>query len=177
MRFLLDANVVQEVGRLLKRLGFEVESVYHVPVDIRNDRAIVGWAHKQKYILLTHDRFRDRKTIEPVADEMRRRGGRVIIIHGSPAQSPYESVGKMLVHLETWTRLIRRRSGIVKVDRQSCTFKEPKDLLAILQKRLPVSKEIAAAVKERKKARKPRKKRTVRPPAEQREFPRAGAAA
>jgi hypothetical protein len=177
VKFLLDANVVEEVGRLLKRLGFEVESVYNVPVDIRNDRAIVGWAHRQKYILLTHDRFRDRRTIEPVADEMRRRGGRVIVIRGSPAQSPYETVGKMLVHLETWSRLIRRRSGIVRIDRQSCTFKQASDLLAILQKRLPVPREIEAAVKERRRARRSRKKRRVLPPPEQRELPDAGAAA
>ena len=177
MRFLLDANVVREVGDLLRKLGFEVESVYNVPVDIRNDRAIVSWAHQQKYILVTHDRFRDRRTIEPIADEMRRRGGKVIQIHGSPAQSPYESVGKMLIHFDEWSRLLRRRSGVVKVDRQNYVFKAPSDLLAILQKRMPIAREMEAAVKESKRTRGLRKKRQASPPVEQQQLPGAGAAA
>lgn len=54
-KFLTDENIQGEVIRFLIAKGFDVVTVFEVKLDGLDDETVLGFAHQQGRIVLTHD--------------------------------------------------------------------------------------------------------------------------
>jgi hypothetical protein len=95
-----------------------VQFALRVRVDVTNDTAILRWAREHDYILVCHDKHRDRKTRLELYPEICQNGGRIICVGGGPDQDPLVALGRILVHLDEWRDFFAQNHGIVVVHKQ-----------------------------------------------------------
>lgn len=130
---LLDADINAELEGYLKAVGFRVEFATRVPVNIRSDRDIVRYARKHRYILIRHDRTKDKKTRLEVFPEVYRYGGKIIQISGDTSQDPLTALGKVLAQREGWKEFFTHSDGIVVVHRSGIHYLDKHALLSKVQ--------------------------------------------
>ena len=166
-RLLLDADVNPELIPLLRAVGFHAEFAPRLGVNIRNDRSLLRWARKHKYILVCHDRFRDKQTRLELYPELYHNGGQIIQIGGGPAQETYTSLGKILLHRKKWCEWFSNHDGIVTVHEQWKT-RDAHELFRLVQAKMPLEVAPVQTLKSRKYARQQAKRRPKKqPPPEQ----------
>lgn len=102
----------------MRAVGFRVQFALRVRVDVTNDTAILRWARQHDYILVCHDKHRDRKTRLELYPEICQNGGRIICVGGGPDQDPLVALGRILVHLDEWRDFFAQNHGIVVVHKQ-----------------------------------------------------------
>ena len=99
----------------LRWLRWEVETVYEHGVDKEKDDArLIAWARTFGFVFLSFDKFRADQGIR-VAEEIRLRGGKVIVIAGGPNQPVERSLGKLLFHHPQWHADLSLEDGWVKL--------------------------------------------------------------
>ena len=151
-RLLLDADVNVELEPLLRAIGFRPEFALRVGVNIRSDVDVLRWARRRRYILVCHDKFKDRQTRIELYPELYRRGGKIIQIGGGPDQDPYTSLGKILLNREKWVEWFKNHDGIVIVHERINT-RDALKLYAVVQRKMPLE----VSPEQTLKARKPHK--------------------
>jgi hypothetical protein len=169
-RLLLDADVNIDLEPLLRAIGFRTEFALRVGVNIRNDTDILRWARRHRYIMVCHDKFKDRQTRMELYPEIYHRGGKIIQIGGGPSQDCYTSLGKLLLHRQKWLEFFREHDGIVIVHEQGMHKRDANDLYTIVQRRMPLSDEPIKTLKSRKPIQHHVKRRLKEPPPEQARF-------
>jgi hypothetical protein len=159
---LLDADINPELERVLQAVGFATESALRIGIDVRDDTALLRWARKNRYILVCHDRHRDRRTNQQFYPEIYHRGGRVIQISGDSGQDLLTALGKVLVHREKWRDFFKDNDGIATVTQASGVKLDPAEkLYARIQRRMEGMGDAAKSLKHRKPPR-PRKRMPTR---------------
>jgi hypothetical protein len=157
-KFLLDGDVKIELQALLGAVGFTTEVAKNVPVNIRNDSALVRYARENGYILVCHDKHRDRKTNQHLYPEIYHRGGQVLRISGNGSQDPLLSLGKVLIHRELWRRFFAEHDGIAILYRDRMVGQEAALLYLYIQRPMDLLKDPVAALRKRKPVRRTRRK-------------------
>jgi len=109
-------------------------------VDVTNDTAIARWARQHHYILVCHDKHRDKKTRLELFFEIYRNGGRIIRIGGAPDQDPLTALGKILVHRDEWRDFFADNDGIVVVHKEGMKKLPSHQLYAKIQGALDVER-------------------------------------
>lgn len=168
-RLLLDTDVNVELEPLLQAVGFRTEFALRVGVDIRKDTAILRWARRHRYILVCHDKYRDKETQLELFPELYHNGGRIIRIGGKPGQDIYASLGKILLHRQEWIEWFKENDGIVTVH-QSMNKKPAHKLYQLVQGDMELVSDPAGTLRHRKRSTQLRKPRTKQPPLEQTRF-------
>jgi hypothetical protein len=169
-RLLLDADVSAEVEPLLRAVGFHTEFALRVSVNIRSDLDILRWARKSDYIVVCHDKFKDKQTRSELYPELFHRGGKIIQVGGGPSQDPYTSLGKILVHRKTWLEWFKDHDGIVVVHSEGINLRDSSNLFEIVQKRMPLATDPIRTLKARKHKPLQRTKRQSQIPLGQQSF-------
>lgn len=99
----------------LRWLRWEVETVYEHGIDKEKDDArLIAWARALGFVFLSFDMFRADQGVR-VAEEIRLRGGKVIVIAGGPNQPVERSLGKLLFHHPQWHADLSREDGWVQL--------------------------------------------------------------
>lgn len=166
-RLLLDADVNAELEPLLRAVGFRTQFALRVGVNIRSDRGILRWARKNGYILVCHDKFKDRQTRVELYPELYLRGGQIIQIGGGPSQDPYTALGKLLVYRNTWVDWFKGNNGIVIVHSQGIKLRDAHQLYTIVQSKMPLETEPVHTLRQRKHPKRQVRKRPRQIPLEQ----------
>jgi hypothetical protein len=170
-RLLLDADVNPDLIPLLRAVGFHAEFAPSLKVNIRNDRSLLRWARKHRYILVCHDKFKDRQTRIELYPELYHRGGQIIQIGGGPAQDSYMALGKLLVNRNTWLEWFKEHQGYVLVHSQGIKMRDATELYTIVQSRMPLETEPVRTLKQRETIKRQRKRRITPKPVEQEQLP------
>ena len=158
---LLDEDVKAQLEPLLQAVGFKTESARRIHV--RTDVALLRWARQHRYILVCHDKYRDRKTNQYLYPEIYHRGGKVLRISGPTGQDVLTSLGKILVHREAWRKKLATQDGIAILYPDKLTFQEASKLYIYVQRPMDLLSDPAKALRKRKPPRRSRMKR-ARPP-------------
>ena len=166
-RLLLDADVNPELTPLLRAVGFDAEFAPSLGVNIRNDRDLLRWARRRRYILICHDKFKDKQTRVELYPELYHRGGQIIQIGGGPAQDPYTALGKLLVNRKDWLEWFKSHSGYVLVHSQGMIKRDSSELYSIVQSTMSLVTEPVRTLRQRKRSKRRGKKRTRMTPIEQ----------
>ena len=130
MKFLTDAQVNAHVVRMLRALGWQVETVEeHGIADSSPDEWLVAWARERGFVFLTFDAFSG-MTRAKVMAELRGNGGKVLQVHGGPEQPPERAVGRMLFHYPEWFPWLKEHDGLATLSdiKHNCKLFPAKDL-------------------------------------------------
>ena len=125
---LLDTDVDVGIGPYLEAVGFRVRLALHEGVDVRSDTAILRWARQHGYILVCHDKHRDKSTRLELYPELYEHGGKIIRISGRPGQDEITALGKILVHREKWTSWFAENNGEVIVASHTIIYRNAHEL-------------------------------------------------
>lgn len=166
-RLLLDADVNPELIPLLRAIGFHAEFAPSLGVNIRNDRSLLRWARRHRYILVCHDKFKDKQTRVELYPELYNRGGQIIQIGGGPAQDPYAALGKLLVNRNDWLEWFKNHDGYVLVHSQGMKKRDANELYSIVQSKMPLEADPVRTLRQRERSKRRRKRRTHPAPVEQ----------
>ncbi len=169
-RLLLDADVSVYLEPLLRAIGFRPEFALRVGVNIRSDRDILRWARRHRYILVCHDKFKDKQARIELYPEIYHRGGRIIQIGGGPGQDPYTALGKVLVNRQKWIEFFNEHDGIVTVHEQGMRKRDARELFTIVQRTMPLADEPVRTLRSRKPPRQQPRRRVKQVPPEQERF-------
>lgn len=169
-RLLLDCDINPELEPLLRAVGFRTEFVKNVGVNVRDDTEIIKWARRHRYILVCHDRHKDKRTQLQLFPELRRNGGKIIEIGGHTGQDLLTALGKILVHREEWMQFFKENDGIATVHRTEIRKKSAHELYKRVQGELALGGDPARTLKHRKHLEQPTRKRIKDMPAEQQQL-------
>lgn len=115
MKFLTDAQTRKEFGDMLRSLGWQVDTVYqHGLGEEKNDANLISWARSFGFVFVTFDLLTKEQGFQ-VNREIKRRGGKVIVIHGGPEQDPQRALGRMLFHWPDWFLLLEKQHGRLEI--------------------------------------------------------------
>lgn len=112
---------------LLQTLGFNVDFAPHV-TDVTDDTRLLRWARRRRYILVRHDRTRDKKTRMELFSELYENGGKIIQVSGNPDQDPLVAIGKLLANMDKWQQWFGENDGIVHVERGNPRYQPAEQL-------------------------------------------------
>ena len=164
-RLLLDTDVNVELEPLLQAIGFRTEFALRV-VNVRKDTDILRWARRHRYILICHDKHKDKQTQLELFPEIYHNGGKIIRIGGKPSQDIYTSLGKILLHREEWINWFKENDGIVTVH-QGMTPRPAIKLYQLVQGRMNLEVTPERTLRHRERSTRPRKPIIKQPPPEQ----------
>ncbi|MBI4294947.1 MAG: DUF5615 family PIN-like protein [Chloroflexi bacterium] len=114
-RLLVDTDVKATIVPYLRAVGFRVLLATKVDVDVRQDVAVIRWAKQHNRIVVTHDKYKDRKTKIKVCQEIYEHGGHAIQIGGDGNQHPLTSLAKILLYRKDWLKFFQDNDGMVLV--------------------------------------------------------------
>lgn len=136
--------------------------------DVTDDTALLRWARRRRYILVRHDKTRDKRTRLELYPEVYHHGGKIIRIGGGPDQDALIATGKILVHLDEWQEFFEENDGMVVVHKQGMRKLPSHALYAQVQGTLDAEQVTGRRVIKPSRPRKPQPKP---PPVYQRRFP------
>lgn len=111
LKFLTDAQTNFEFVRILRKLEWDVETVYdHNLGTEKSDAKLVAFAHSIGRVFITFDKLKKDVGFE-VAEEIQRNGGKVISIGGGPQQPPERAAGKLLFFQSEWLPFLEKHDG------------------------------------------------------------------
>jgi len=167
-RLLLDTDVNVYLEPLLQAVGFRTEFALRVSVNDRNDRQILMWARRHRYIYVCHDKFKDKATRLELYPEIFNHGGKIIQIRGrdGPGQDIYKSLAKILLHREAWVAWFEQNQhGIVQVSTERMTGKTSHQLYTVVQAEMPLATDPETTLRQPLARTRSRRQRTpVTPP-------------
>ena len=155
---------------LLQAVGFRTEFALRVSVNERNDRQILRWARRHRYIYVCHDKFKDKQTRLEIYPEIYAQGGKVIQIRGreGPAQDVYKSLGKILLHREEWKAWFEEHQhGIVTVSTKEMNGQTAWKLYTIVQAAMPLAEDPETTLRYPSTRRRTQQPQTLLTPLEQ----------
>ena len=155
---LLDVDIDPRVEPLLRRIGFWARRADRVKVDIHDDVAILRWARRYGYILLSHDRHSDLPTRLEWHPEIALHGGQVIELRSDNRRNPYTTVGRLLASRVEWRAWFDEHvHGVVYVHKQGITTRTQQDFARMAPDILPPAEEGGRREDRRPAARRTRK--------------------
>ena len=167
---LLDVDIDPRVEPLLRGVGFWVRRADRVKVDIHDDVAILRWARRYGYILLSHDRHSDLPTRLVWRPEIALRGGQVIELRSDEHRNPYTTVGRLLASRVKWRAWFDEHvHGVVYVQERGITPRTQQELGRMAPNILPLTDQGGPREARQPAARRTRKKKA--PPEAQFGFP------
>jgi hypothetical protein len=157
-RLLLDTDINVDLEPLLRAIGFRPEFALRVGANVRNDADILRWARKHRYILVCHDKFKDKQTRLELYPEVYHHGGHIIQIGGGPSQDPYMSLAKILMFMQEWVNWFETNNGIVIVTGQTNKYQDARKLFTFVQGEIALEDSPVQTLKHRKLPQNPQKK-------------------
>lgn len=112
---LVDTDVKATILPYLRAVGFRARFALKQKINTRDDVAVIKWARQHNHIVVTHDKYKDRKTKIRVCQEIYENGGKAIQVGGGGAQHPLTSLGKILLHRQEWIQFFENNDGMVLV--------------------------------------------------------------
>ena len=118
--FLADAGVPVELVRIIRlltddpqlTLNWEIRSVHEFRRSNQPDGEQLRFARDNGWILLTMDRLRG-VTGKLIGNELRSRGGRILVISGGPEQDVYRALAKLFYRREEWSELFETDVAVI----------------------------------------------------------------
>lgn len=136
MKFLTDAQFPEPLVDLLRKVGWDVRTVYEEGTEGEADdsRHIIR-SRSLARVFLTFDTFRAESGAR-VAAELVLRGGKVIQIRGGPQQPLMKALGRLLFHYPEWHPFLAREDGVAVVSdiRHPCRLYTPADYSQTIRK-------------------------------------------
>lgn len=132
-RLLLDADVSVELEPYLRAVGFRVQLAIRTDADITRDSSILRWARRRRYVLVCHDKHRDKTTRLDLYPELYENGGKILRIGGPPGQEELTALGKILVHREKWRTWFAENDGVVIVTGEKAIYHTASELYTRIQ--------------------------------------------
>jgi hypothetical protein len=166
-RLLLDGDITSDLEDHLRLVGFQVESARELvtPQILQKDHLLVRWARQHRYILVCHDKHKQRKVNLFVYQEIYDRGGTILRITGDSSQDTLTALGKVTVHREEWSPFLAREHGIAVVGRDGCKLFTRHKLIVRVQGMMKFAEEPMEALRQIQPGRSGRKRpRTDRRP-------------
>ena len=166
-RLLLDADLDVEIQPYLEAVGFLTQSALTISADHRSDVDLLRWARRNDYILVCHDKHKDRSTRLELYPELKANGGRILRITGDSSQPLLTAVGKILVNHEKWRSWFEDNDGVVILKMDGVIYQTAENLYSRVERHL----DPAARIRDRESL--PPTGRSTRPisPQERRLFP------
>ena len=151
-RLLLDTDLDVDVQPYLEAVGFETRFALNVEADERSDVALLRWARENNYILVCHDKHKDRSTRLELFPELNTSGGHILRITGDSSQDVLTAVGKILVNREKWRPWFNDNDGLVILTKERVIYRPAHELYMMVEKHL-VGSDHAERMRDRKPAR------------------------
>jgi hypothetical protein len=139
VKFLTDAQTNFIFVDQLRKLGFDVETVYeHGVHKEKADERLVAWARTFGLVFVTFDQLRAETGVR-VHEEIRLRGGKLIMIGGGPQQPVNRALGKFLFYHEEWYPRLSNEDGKFRIHdiKKSFEWKSRADLQQLFVKANP----------------------------------------
>jgi hypothetical protein len=100
---------------MLRAIGWEVHTVYEQGIEReKRDEILVAFARAMGCVFITFDDLRGAAGVA-VGREVKRRGGKVIVIGGGPDQPPERALGRLLFHWPEWHPFLEKHDGRVNI--------------------------------------------------------------
>lgn len=122
MKYLVDTQANFAFVEMLRALGWTVNTVYEFGIEHMDDAALVAWAREHGFTFISFDKFRG-ETRARVHEELRLRGGKVIVIAGGPAQPVERAVGRLLFHYPEWYPKLSNEDGRIQIGDLSASLR------------------------------------------------------
>lgn len=133
-RLLLDADLDVEIRPYLDAVGFQTRFALEIDADERSDVALLRWARENNYILVCHDKFRDRTTRLELYPELNSNGGRILRITGDSSQDVITAAGKIIVNREKWLNWFEDNNGLVILKSDGVLYRRADELYQTVQR-------------------------------------------
>ncbi|MCH7577096.1 MAG: DUF5615 family PIN-like protein [Chloroflexi bacterium] len=115
MKFLTDTQTSALFVKMLRDLGWDVETVYeHGIAQEKDDGVLVAFARTFDLVFVTFDLLQKEPGAR-VNREIRERGGKVITIFGGPDQPPERALGRLLFAHPDWYPFLEKHDGRVDI--------------------------------------------------------------
>ena len=151
-RLLLDTDLDVDIQPYLEAVGFQTHFALHVDADERDDVALVRWARENCYILVCHDKHKDRTTRLELYPELKANGGHILRITGDSSQDVLTALGKILVNREKWRAWFKDNDGEVILKMDGVIYNPADKLYSMVEKHLE-DFDHAERIRDRKPAR------------------------
>ena len=128
MKFLTDAQFPQPLVDLLRRVGWDVRTVYEEETEGEaDDSRHIIYARSLERVFMTFDLLRGQSGAR-VAAELILRGGKVIQIRNGPQQPLMRALGRLLFHYPEWQPFLAKTDGVALVSdiRNPCRMYTPR---------------------------------------------------
>ena len=168
-RLLLDADLDVSIRPYLEAVGFQTHFALHIEADERDDVALLRWARENDYILVCHDKHKDRSTRLELYPELKANGGRILRITGDSSQDVLTALGKIVANREKWRAWFEDNNGVVILKVDGVLYNSADKLYRMVERQLEAS-DPADRIRNRKPAR-VGKRTTHTPPPQQSRLP------
>jgi len=162
----LDADLDVEIQPYLEAVGFQTQSALTVSADHRSDVDLLRWARRNDYILVCHDKHKDRSTRLELYPELKANGGRILRITGDSSQPVLTAVGKILVNREKWRSWFEDNDGVVILKMDGVIYQTAESLYGRVERHI----DPAARIRDRESLPSARHPASPTPPQETRLF-------
>jgi hypothetical protein len=135
LKFLTDAQVNLKLVEILRKLEWDVETVYqHNMGTEKSDANILAFAHSIGRVLISFDKFKKDVGYE-IAAELVLNGGRIIFIGGGPEQPVERAVGKLLFFQDVWLPFLEKNDGRARIRdiKQDCQLARASEIRASIE--------------------------------------------
>jgi hypothetical protein len=135
LKFLTDTQTNAVVVDMLRKLGWDVETVYqHKREAVKDDADHVAYARSIERVFATFDKLRGTVGYQ-VAEEIKKNGGKVLAVGGGPEQLPERAVGRMLFHYPDWHPFLERNDGKADIRdlKHDCKLTRRLDMVATVE--------------------------------------------
>ena len=151
-RLLLDTDLDVDIKPYLDAIGFQTRFALNIDADERSDVALLRWARENGYILVCHDKHRDKSTRLELFPELHSNGGRILRITGDSSQEVLTAVGKILVNREKWRSWFIDNNGVVILKIDGVVYNSAEKLVRLVRRQQRVD-DPAERIRQRKPAR------------------------
>ncbi|MXY22729.1 MAG: hypothetical protein F4Y49_15525 [Dehalococcoidia bacterium] len=132
-RLLLDTDLDVEIQPYLEALGFQTKFALNISADHRSDVDLLRWARMNDYILVCHDKHKDKSTRLELFPELKTHGGRILRITGDSSQSVLTALGKILVNREKWRSWFADHDGLVILKMDGVIYRTAEELYSWIE--------------------------------------------
>lgn len=129
MKFLTDAQFPQPLVELLRKLDWDIRTVYEEGMgDEADDSRLIVHSRSLERVFLTFDLLRGESGAR-VAAELVLHGGKVIQIPQGPDQPLLRALGRLLFHQPEWQRFFASEDGVAVLSdvRNPCKLYTPQE--------------------------------------------------
>ncbi len=135
-QLLLDADLDVSIQPYLEAVGFQTQFALQIDADERKDVALLRWARENQYILVCHDKHKDKTTRLELYPELKANGGKILRITGDSSQDVLTALGKILVSREKWRAWFEDNEGMIILKMDGVLYRSADELYETVRRDL-----------------------------------------